>query len=80
MKVIALHIWIRRKRPTTKGATEKIVVVPTSQAITAMKLDIAKTIKPIEKKIVYYYVVVVVRRPDGKHGYRTVVPKQLVAA
>lgn len=77
MKVIALHIWIRRKK---KDTTERLVVVPESQNITAMKLDIAKTIEPLRKKIVYYYVVVVVRKPGGKHGYRTVVPKQLVAA
>lgn len=77
MKVIALHIWVREKRNQT---IKKIVVVPESQSIEAMKIDIAKTIKPIIRKIEYYYVVVVVRKPGGKYGYRTVVPKQLVAA
>jgi len=77
MKVIALHIYVREKK---KDENRKIIVKPSSQDISAMKLDIAKTINPIVRRIEYYYVVVVVRRPDGKHGYRTVVPKQLIAA
>ena len=77
MKVIALHIYVREKK---KDENRKIIVKPSSQDISAMKLDIAKTINPIVRRIEYYYVVAVVRRPDGKHGYRTVVPKQLIAA
>jgi hypothetical protein len=77
MKVIALHIFVRDKR---KSETRRIIVKPSTQSIADMKLDIIKTIEPLKRKIEYYYVVVVVRKPNGKNGYRTVVPKQLVAA
>lgn len=77
MKVIALHIWIREKR---RDVTKRIVVTPSSQNIQSMKLDIAKTIDPLKKRIKYYYVIMVVRKPNGKNGYRTVIPTQLFSA
>lgn len=77
MKVVALHIWVREKK---KDTSRRIVVEPTSQNIQDMKMDIAKVIKSLTKKIDYYYVVVQVRRAGGKLGYRVVVPRQDVAA
>jgi hypothetical protein len=75
LKVKELHLFVRLIRG---DELKRIKIIPDSQDITEMKTQLAKTIKPLTRKIKYYYVVVVVRKPDGSNGYRTVIPKQLV--
>lgn len=77
MKVNAIHVWVRYKKPDG-NTRKKIIIKPKSQEIKAMKMEIAQAVKPLLNKIISYYVVIQVRLPRGKMGYRTVIPLQMV--
>ena len=55
----------------------EIKQAPSDQDSKAIKMDVARIIKPIKesKTADYYYVVLKVKRTDGTIGYRTVIGK-----
>jgi hypothetical protein len=94
MKVLELHVWIQNKKETwtepevlrfSKAYPEgrpsrgkRLVMIPESQVLNSMKLQIAKELAKWRSQLAYYYVVVAVEKSDGTTGYRTIVPKQMV--
>lgn len=86
MKIAAVHVFIRynltraeKKRGEYHGRLERTILHPKGKDIKAIKLDIARIIDAAGDTALYYYVVIAVRQPNGKFGYRTVVPKQVIA-
>lgn len=95
MKIIQLHVWIQNKRktwtepevmrfskryPEGKPASGKrIVLEPETQSIPGLKIQIAKELAKWRPQLLYYYVVMVVEKSDGTPGYRTIVPKIVIA-
>lgn len=78
MKINKLHIYYWNPK---KDVREEITIKPETSAPVLLKLEIAKTLIPLirKKQLEWYYVVAEVRKPDRTHGYRTIVPKTLVA-
>jgi hypothetical protein len=90
MKVVQLHLWIMDKKHRYREPEvlnkhnepvpgKRIVIEPSGPSILQMKMDVAREIRKWVGKIEYYYVVAVVEKADGTPGYRTIVPKTLVA-
>lgn len=74
VKSLHLHYFDKRKKQR-----ETIQITPSSQNPVSMKLDVAKELAKIRSRVEYYYVVVEVEKGDGTPGYRTIVPKTVVA-
>ena len=84
-----LHIWaidkkgqwytpgIRNGKPWDFRG-KQIVIVPRSQSIAQMKIDVALELSRIKPKLESYYVVAVAQKSDGTPIYRTIVPMTVI--
>jgi hypothetical protein len=82
MKIASVYVYVRYKRSKAtiargehKGRLQRIQIIPQSQDIQKIKIEIAKVVKVLEEKLDYYYVTVAARRPDRTLGYRVVIKK-----
>ena len=77
MIIKALHLYYfdkiedRRKRVVIRAAK--------TDSITRLKTKVAEKLDAVRNRAVYYYVVVEIRKADNTPGFRTIVPKTLVA-
>ena len=77
MIIKALHLYYfdkiedRRKRVVIRAAK--------ADSITRLKTKVAEKLDAVRNRAVYYYVVVEIRKADNTPGFRTIVPKTLVA-
>jgi len=75
MKILELNIHYFDKHAKER---KELKLKPISDSPVALKLQIAKAITPLVRRIEYYYVVVAVRKADKSKAYRTVVPKTVI--
>ena len=77
MIVTALHLWYLDKRD---GRRKRIKIrAGKTDSIPRLKTKVAEKLDTIRKTAEYYYVVVEIRKEDDTPGFRTIVPKTLVA-
>lgn len=93
MRIIELSVFYRTSNPVSKLPIghEKLFIKgretdtryftesPEYQDIEHIKLQVGRMVKTIVDVAEYYYVVVGIEKANGGKGYRTIIPKTVVA-
>ncbi len=80
--VIKLYVYWYDKRewksPVEHGERQRIEISPSGPSAIQMKMDVARVLSKIIRRVKQYYVVAEVEKSDGTSAYRTIVPMVIV--